>query len=146
MEVPGLAEKRPSVIVSDGILVRPHGETSSRWFRGIVHTVQLLQVGLKFHPSFHSIMGLKYDVQFELNRLTYRRMHQALDSPFREARVLFPTLIDISKNKLGKPTDIQMEEYTPFDRLVGQNPPQWLAATAVALLKPGSLPFVVFGP
>ncbi|KAG8917571.1 hypothetical protein FRC00_013438, partial [Tulasnella sp. 408] len=76
VSVPGLAEKRPSVIVGDRIKVRNHKQRTEHWFRGFVHVVEQLQVGLKFAPSFNSFRGQKYDVRFELNRLTLRRMHQ----------------------------------------------------------------------
>ncbi|KAG8984017.1 hypothetical protein FRB90_005620, partial [Tulasnella sp. 427] len=147
VSVPGLAEKRPSVIVGDKIKVRNHNQRAEHWFRGCVHVVEQLQVGLKFHPSFNSFKGQKYDVRFELNRLTLRRMHQAVaNTKFREERVLFPTHNIVQRLRMRKPVDRQMDRYAPFDRQIATNPPQWLAVAAIAELGDGAAPFVVFGP
>ncbi|KIO33700.1 hypothetical protein M407DRAFT_229531 [Tulasnella calospora MUT 4182] len=155
VSVPGLAEKRPSVIIGDKIKVRNHrprdgqrnDQRNEHWFRGYVHVVEQNQVGLKFDPSFHSFRGQKYDVRFELNRLTLRRMHQAVaHHKFREERVLFPNEDIVKKLRMRKPVDRQMDRYSPFDRQIATNPPQWLAVTAIAELSPGAVPFVVFGP
>ncbi|KAG8896554.1 hypothetical protein FRB99_008838 [Tulasnella sp. 403] len=146
VSVPGLAEKRPSVIIGDTIRVREHGRTNGPWYRGHVHNVEEKQVTLRFASSFYSIRRQTYDVRFELGRLPLRRMHQAVESAFTEGRVLFPTRTDILRVKVAKPTAARLNSHVPFDRLVGTNPPQWLATIAIAELKPGSVPFVVFGP
>ncbi|KAG8913246.1 hypothetical protein FRC01_004650, partial [Tulasnella sp. 417] len=154
-EVPGLAEKRPSVIIGDKIKVRNHKQRNARgndqrnehWFRGYVHVVEQNRVGLKFDPSFHSFRGQKYDVRFELNRLTLRRMHQAVShTKFREERVLFPNEDIVKRLRMHKPLAVQMNGYFPFDKQIATNKPQWLAVTAIAELGPGAVPFVVFGP
>jgi hypothetical protein len=41
LAVPGLAEKRPSVIVGDRILVKHHGSSKPHWWEGFVHKVRL---------------------------------------------------------------------------------------------------------
>ncbi|KIJ63043.1 hypothetical protein HYDPIDRAFT_41313, partial [Hydnomerulius pinastri MD-312] len=61
LEVPGLAEKRPSVLVGDRILVHKHGAPEGQWFEGYVHFVFNLE-----------------------------RQHQALDTAFSPERILFP--------------------------------------------------------
>lgn len=176
--MPGLAEKRPSVIIGDRIKVRNYNQRRGNrnqnepelWFRGCVHVVEATQVGLKFHDSFNSFRGQKYDVRFELNRLTLRRMHQvrlflssethslgdadqegvwlqAVTHPkFKEQRVLFPNEDIVKRLRMREPIATQMNRYSPFDRQIATNPPQWLAVTAIAELAPGAVPFVVFGP
>ncbi|TDL24428.1 P-loop containing nucleoside triphosphate hydrolase protein [Rickenella mellea] len=142
--VEGLAEKRPSIIVGDKMYVRNHGSSSDRWFEGHVHRVLEKSVDLRFHGSFNSYSGQRYDVRFELNRLTMRRMHQALSSAFKRPEVLFPAqqhVVELRVPSLGR-----MDELRCVDRKVGNNRPQLAAVAAIVHRPPGSVPFVVFGP
>jgi helicase MOV-10 len=41
---------------------------------------------------------------------------------------------------------VRPKALTPFNRLIGSNPPQMLAVSAILTLPAGSPPFVVFGP
>jgi helicase MOV-10 len=143
LDVPGLAEKRPSVIVGDRILVKEHGSPKPKWWEGYVHTVQLNDVGLRFNHSFHPVRGQRFDIRFCLNRLSLRRMHAALDIPTPNPRLLFPEEAHV---KCRKPSQGTINTLTPFNRLVGANPAQMLAVTAIRNLPEGSPPFVVFGP
>lgn len=144
LKVPGLAEKRPSVIVGDQILVKHHGSAKPHWWQGIVHHTRLNEVGLRFNNAFNAFKGQLFDVRFCLNRIPLRRMHQALDvGPASSSRLLFPEEVHI-KNR--KPSPGTVATLTPFNRLVGQNLPQMLAVTAIRNLLPGSPPFIVFGP
>lgn len=143
LEVPGLAEKRPSVILGDRILVKPHASTKPKWWQGYVHRVGLTEVGLRFNKDFSAFKGQRVDVRFCLNRSVLRRMHQALDSGGLCERLLFPT----SKNVLNpKPSSGTLKALNPINRVVGNNPPQRLAVSAIKNLRPGSPPFVIFGP
>ena len=144
LTVPGLAEKRPSVIVGDKVLVKNHGSQSTSWFCGYVHKVEQLRVGLKFSTRFNSLSGQKYDVRFCLGRLPLRRMHQALDSPFSPPRLLFPCSAHIIKNR--PPGMQELGVLNVIDRKIGGNLMQKLAVSSIRDLEPGSPPFVVFGP
>ena len=144
LTVPGLAEKRPSVIVGDKILVKPHGSQSTTWFSGYVYKVEQLRVGLRFTKSFSSLPGQKYDVRFSLGRIPLRRMHQALDSPFSPPRLLYP--LDVHVIKKRPPTAQEVGTLNVFDRKIRGNSMQELAVTTIRALEPGSPPFVVFGP
>lgn len=151
MEVPGLAEKRPSVIVGDKIIVRPVGRVSNntgdgKWFEGYVHKVEQTRVALVFHPSFRAIRNQRFDVSFRLSRLPLRRMHQALETSCLEARLLFPSPSIVEALKMRKPSAVECRDLSPFDRKIADNAPQWLAVCAIARLRPGAVPFVVFGP
>ena len=144
LEVEGLAEKRPSIIVSDKILVKNYNSERDYWFEGCVHKVHEKTVDLRFNPSFNSYRGQKYYVRFDLNRLTYRRMHQALTTAFNAPRVLFPTTEHLGV--LSVPTSRIIQTIQFVDRKIGDNPPQRLAVAAILYRLPGSVPFVVFGP
>ncbi|KAF6757649.1 RNA helicase [Ephemerocybe angulata] len=94
LAIPGLAEKRPSVLVGDRILVQASSTPNpGQWFEGHVHVVRQTEVGLRFHYNFDRLAwseGRRYNVRFKLSRIILRRMHQAMDSAYAEDRVLFP--------------------------------------------------------
>lgn len=137
----GLAENRPSVLVGDFILVKHSGESNDqRWFKGCVHTVMADQVSLRFNDSFSTYKGTKFDVRFVLNRLPFRRMHQAITIKVDSSRYLFPELERV------RAINAQPEPLTPFNRLVGENHEQSMAVAAIVNQPPGSVPFVIFGP
>ncbi|KAG1732662.1 RNA helicase [Suillus paluster] len=143
LNVPGLAEKRPSVLIGDRFLVQKHGAAEGRWFEGHVHVVRQESVGLQFHCSFRDwSQQQRYTVRFKLNRISMRRQHQALGAGLASERFLFPQEAHILP--LGSPPGVG--PITPFNPLIATNPPQLQAVKSILLQKPGSAPFVVFGP
>jgi hypothetical protein len=85
LEVPGLAEARPSVLIGDSILASAVDfETAAagrrKIYKGFVHQVDQRVVWLKFHASFGAsyITGQKMHVRFQLNPVPAWRCHQAL--------------------------------------------------------------------
>ncbi|KAA1476102.1 P-loop containing nucleoside triphosphate hydrolase protein [Dentipellis sp. KUC8613] len=139
--VPGLAEKRPSVLVGDRILVQRQGVDTGKWFEGHVHFVRQMEVGLRFHGSF-PVPGLsqQHHVRFKLNRIPVRRQHQALDTAFISERILFPTEAHLPTSTLAA------RRIAPFDRNIATNINQMKAVVAMMSLPPGSPPFLLFGP
>ncbi|TFK28523.1 RNA helicase [Coprinopsis marcescibilis] len=137
--IPGLAEKRPSVLIGDKILVQRVNAQAGNWFEGHVHVVRRDQVGLCFHTSFSGWSPTqKYNIRFRLNRIVMRRQHQALDSAFEEGRVLFPLQSHVK--------GISPRPIVFCNPLVAGNAPQVKAVVSIAHLPVGSPPFVVFGP
>ncbi|KAG6811022.1 hypothetical protein H0H92_009325 [Tricholoma furcatifolium] len=144
LEVPGLAEKRPSVLVGDRILVQPKGARVGRWFEGGVHHVRKEEVSLRFDRSFRGwAPDQLFYVRFKLNRYPARRQHQALDSAFSEERVMFPGQKFLPKGTYPKPADVRLQLANP---LIEKNLPQLQAVVSIVKQPPGSLPFVIFGP
>ncbi|KAF8156820.1 RNA helicase [Crassisporium funariophilum] len=143
LEVPGLAEKRPSVLVGDKIFVQDQGATNGRWFEGHVHVLRQTEVGLCFHGSFPAYTPAKrFHVRFKLNRIPVRRQHQAMDTVFTEDRVLFPFVTHLTGDAIPtSQTPIKL-----FNTLISTNAPQRQAVVSIVTQRPGSLPFVVFGP
>lgn len=99
LAVPGLAEKRPSVLRGDFVICTLEGVD----YRGYVHMVQMTDVFLKFSKSFHAIHvdRMHYDIKFVFPRRTMRILLQALSftksSEFKDSasvaryhRLLFP--------------------------------------------------------
>ncbi|ETW81078.1 hypothetical protein HETIRDRAFT_385786 [Heterobasidion irregulare TC 32-1] len=141
LEVPGLAEKRPSVLIGDSILVQRHGANSGKWFEGRVHYVHKEIVGLMFHKSFSNPdKNQRFDVRFKLNRHPLRRQHQALSSTFTPEHLLFPLQLHVH-TRAEDATVI-----TPHNRMLANNSRQLDAVSAIVNNPPGSVPFVVFGP
>ncbi|TFK72809.1 RNA helicase [Pluteus cervinus] len=140
LEVPGLAEKRPSVLVGDSILVQRHDQQNRRWFAGRVFRVEKEIVKLRFAGSFPaSSPNQSYTVHFKLNRVPFRRQHQALDTTFSQERVLLPTREHAIDGYRPHTLDI-------VNPLVVQNPRQLAAVHTIASQRPGSTPFIIFGP
>ncbi|KAL0572130.1 hypothetical protein V5O48_009828 [Marasmius crinis-equi] len=139
LDVPGLAEKRPSVLVGDRILVQRSGSAQGHWFEGGVHVVRKEEVGLKFHRSFTANPSDRFLVRFKLNRYPVRRQHQALDSAFTQDRVLFPAPQHLRRA-------IPQGVGRTYNPTIATNPRQLQAVTSIARAPAGSVPFVIFGP
>ena len=144
IEVPGLGEGRPSVIVGDIIHVHHTGDATGTWYEGCVHQITGRTARLRFNEKFTAYRGAKVDVKFTLNRLPDRRMHQAVTSDFDIRRLLFPTEAECLS--LRVPTTTQMRDVGLVDRTLLGNPEQLQAIIAIAFRPPGSVPFVMFGP
>ncbi|KAK7047845.1 hypothetical protein VNI00_006173 [Paramarasmius palmivorus] len=144
LEVKGLSEGRPSVLVGDFILVRQQNATSKTWFEGRVHQVHEQYVSLRFDDNFSTYRGTSFDVRFVLNRLSLRRMHAVVTNTNNPKRLLFPGPEHIRRNR--PVTQQQLDDITPFNRHVGEDPEQLETVAAIINMPPGSVPFVVFGP
>lgn len=149
MKVPGLAENRPSVLVGDYILVS-HSDSAvpladRTWYEGRVHDVRMNDVVLAFSDDFSTYRGTKFDVRFKLNRLPFRRMHHALMNRMNPGRILFPAREHVAGAK--RVTQAQRDRVPAlYNRQLKEDEEQFEAVTAILNLKPGSVPFVVFGP
>ncbi|UYV64032.1 MOV10L1 [Cordylochernes scorpioides] len=73
LELPGLAEGRPSLLVGDRALLTLPGsmeaEDKLTVYEGCIHEVHKDSIRLMFHPDFHAkYNGESYDISFEFNR------------------------------------------------------------------------------
>lgn len=124
--------------------MREQGATGGRWFEGHVHVLRQTEVGLQFHGSFGAYAaGRQFHIRFKLNRIPVRRQHQAMAAVFTEERVLFPLVTHLSG---CKPPSFSDSGLKPFNPVISSNAPQLQAVVSVVLQRPGSQPFVVFGP
>ncbi|KAK0204309.1 P-loop containing nucleoside triphosphate hydrolase protein [Desarmillaria ectypa] len=139
LNVPGLAEKRPSVLVGDVILARRSDAPKGHWYSGGVHVVRKEEVGLCFHRSFRAAPTDRFLVRFKLNRYPLRRQHQALDTAFAPPRLLLPT----EQHVLAF---LRATTWKPFNKLIGTNARQRQAVDCILRQRPGTVPFVIFGP
>ncbi|KAF5351006.1 hypothetical protein D9756_008275 [Leucocoprinus leucothites] len=148
LEVKGLAEGRPSVLVGDYILVSRTGEGDDgrerTWYEGRVHRVLLDRVSLRFRDGFNVYRGTKFDVQFVFNRISYRRMYHILRNSFDPKRLLFPGPEHLQGAR--SPTTAQKENLVLCNRQLEGDDEQLGAIAAILHMPPGSVPFIVFGP
>ncbi|XP_072026014.1 RNA helicase Mov10l1-like [Amphiura filiformis] len=97
LEVPGLAEGRPSVMVGDKIILSlPNANKYDAKYEGIVHEVLSDVVLLKFNEKFQeSYQAEEYNVAFTFSRTPLRRCHQAADfAKNLGMQVLFPSRVE----------------------------------------------------
>ncbi len=144
LQVEGLAEGRPSVLVGDSIRVQHVGQPNETWDKGRVHNVGMNHVSLRFNDAFNMYRGTKFEVRFVLNRVSFRRMHEALSNKNNPARLLFPGPEHLTT--AGPVTSAMMEEFSPLNRDIGRNREQLETVAAIVHQPRGSVPFIVFGP
>ncbi|EIN09073.1 P-loop containing nucleoside triphosphate hydrolase protein [Punctularia strigosozonata HHB-11173 SS5] len=143
LQVPGLAENRPSVIVGDRILVQPTDVDQGKWFEGRVFVVALQEVGMRLNSAFGAHKDKTCNVRFQLNRHPLRVQHQALKISNNPSRLLFPEPEHIAGDLAPSP---EILEGPRFDERILQNSAQLQAITSIVHRKPGAVPFVLFGP
>ena len=148
IEVPGLAEHRPSVLRGDAVLVRRAGGSrlGQSQFRGYAHMVHLAEVFLKFHRSFHDSMvhGVRVDVEFTFSKTVFRLMFQGL---FAVAEVppqlLFPTAAQpLAPARID--LDVDAVGIVTISR--GLNERQLLAVRGIMEGRCRPRPYLLFGP
>jgi hypothetical protein len=149
LEVPGLSEKRPSVLKGDAVIVHRPSQTSTvTKYRGYVHTVERDRVCLKFDRGFHAsyIANTPVNVEFTFNRMTLRIFHQGIDA-------LTPGLVNhLLPAVAAAPTvptaapELPAVAIQPVDRRL--NDQQMLAVKRIVQRSngPSDCPYIIYGP
>ena len=154
LRVPGLAEKRPSVLKGDSVLVHKLGGGDKK-FRGRAERIDCEEVGLKICESFNYISGQRVEVNFVLGRKPLRLFHQGLGEVKKArdggtiARLLFPEPFDLPETdhetpRLGGDGLPMNGLLRPFNRAL--NAAQRAAVCEIVAAKARTVPYVVFGP
>ncbi|XP_015079544.1 probable RNA helicase SDE3 [Solanum pennellii] len=141
LDVPGLAERRPSLVFGDFIFARlASGDASEITpYQGYIHRVEAEEVYLKFDEEFHinHVPGNLYNVQFSFNRTGVRRLHQAIEATESlNGEILFPSGISRTRN-------IQAARLAPNSCML--NKEQTTAVEKILGCK-GGAPYVIHGP
>ncbi|KAG8899891.1 hypothetical protein FRB99_006393 [Tulasnella sp. 403] len=145
LTVPGLAEKRPSVLWGDSVMFRIEGNEKP-WYEGLVVELRLREIGVRFKRTVKINTKNRFDVQFMPCRIPIRRMHEAVGHEFTPERLFFPEGEQIL-NPLPPSTEQIAEIANSLSNpLVATNPPQLQAVTAIINQPPGSPPFIIYGP
>ncbi|CAA0823075.1 Probable RNA helicase SDE3 [Striga hermonthica] len=142
LEVPGLAEKRPSLVSGDYIFVKLASEDQDATvgaYQGFIHRVEAEEVYLKFEQKFHNNhrdINL-YNVQFTYNRTNMRRLYQAVEAAELLPRnFLFPTVPP--KRSLVGPKPV-----VPISCTLNE---EQLSAIEMILARRGGPPYLIHGP
>lgn len=141
LDVPGLAERRPSLVYGDFIFARIASADASETtpYQGYIHRVEAEEVYLKFDEEFHinHVPGNLYNVQFSFNRTGVRRLHQAIEATESlNGEILFPSGISRKRN-------IQAARLAPNSCML--NKEQTSAVEKILGCK-GGAPYVIHGP
>ncbi|KAM5569455.1 putative RNA helicase SDE3 [Rosa sericea] len=142
LEVPGLAERRPSLVQGDHVFAKLSeyaDDTTLDPYQGFIHHVEADEVYLKFAQDFHRDHrdGNLYNVQFTYNRVSMRRVYQATDAAAELDRgFLFPS--ESNKRWINAPKLFPI----PSCRL---NEEQMRAVEMILGCK-GGPPYVIHGP
>ncbi|XP_019423448.1 PREDICTED: probable RNA helicase SDE3 isoform X1 [Lupinus angustifolius] len=109
MEVPGLAERRPSLVHGDYIFAKIASghDNNNKSYQGFIHRVEADEIFLKFDPEFHLLHrdGNLYNVHFTYNRINMRRLYQAVEAAESlGSEFLFPSAS--SKRRCIKTNDL----------------------------------------
>lgn len=140
LEVPGLAERRPSLVVGDYIFARLDGDnTDKRAYQGYIHRVEadeiLLKFDLTFHQSHHD--SNLYNINFAYNRTNMRKLYHAIQA----AEKIGPALLFPSYN-----TRTRYIRTSPL-KLINKNLNKEQANTVKKVLGcKGAPPYVLHGP
>jgi helicase MOV-10 len=148
LKVPGLAEKRPSVLRGDTVHVKPAGSGFDRkWVEGVAERIEQEEVGLRFSEAFAQSYtpGQRLDVHFVLGRTPLRLFHQGVEAT-REMRpsVLFPERSDVLSSTTTRRAMVPFEHTRAFDPNL--NDEQRAAVKAVIDGRFRDVPYIIFGP
>ncbi|XP_077581896.1 putative helicase mov-10-B.1 [Stigmatopora nigra] len=143
LEIPGLSENKPSVLRGDKLLVYPQGETKQKYC-GCVHKIERNSVKLGFSSTLLNIFldGMKFVVEFTLNRLILRVEHRAVDfaTEFELEKVLLPPA------SLASKTASNIPRLSFFNRQLANNPEQVKAVCHIVAGTSKPAPYLLFGP
>ena len=107
LAVPGLAEKRPSLLRGDIVLATVAAAGNGTTYKGYIHVVEQGHVLLMFHPDFHRhhTEARPYNIEFVYPRRTLRIIHQGLQLANEDGRadfssaILFPAQRAVTSNE-----------------------------------------------
>jgi hypothetical protein len=151
LNVPGLAESRPSVLKGDLITIQISSD-KSKCFESYVDRVSLENAFLRFPRVFEDrfVNGTKVDVRFRFRRVQLRSMHQALDVLADKChrmlqRVLFPDppMTDaLCPPMIAEPSTV--EELRLYNRDLNREQKLAVFGAMRSVARPA--PYLIYGP
>ncbi|GLT47611.1 hypothetical protein SLA2020_212970 [Shorea laevis] len=141
LEVPGLAERRPSLVHGDYVFAKlaSNDPGNVSVYQGYIYRVEADEVLLRFAKDFHShhSNGNLYNVQFTYNRVNMRRLYQAVEAAENlEDDLLFPS--HSTKRKL-----IKTKPFVPLTCSLNE---EQMHSVEMILGCKGAPPYVIYGP
>ncbi|XP_062852676.1 putative helicase mov-10-B.1 [Trichomycterus rosablanca] len=144
LQVPGVAENRPSVLRGDYLTVCLSDDKYQpiTMYKGYVHRVELDTIKLGFSKILVQkfIANIKVDVEFSFNRYPIKLQHRAVElaAQHKLGNVLFPTDSGVKEAALPK---LRM-----YDRNLEENPEQKAAVQHIVSGQSKPAPYLIFGP
>ncbi|XP_060775441.1 putative helicase mov-10-B.1 isoform X2 [Neoarius graeffei] len=144
LQVPGVAENRPSVLRGDDLTVYLSEDKTQpiTTYKGYVHRVELESVKLGFSKKLLQkfIANMKFNVEFSFNRFPLRLQHRAVQLAAEHGLgdVLFPTHNGVKQAALPK---LKM-----YNRDLETNPEQKAAVQHILSGQYKPAPYLIFGP
>nr|CAH7742468.1 unnamed protein product [Callosobruchus chinensis] len=149
LEVPGLAEKRPSVIKNDYIDIKTVGD-EHRGYRGEIVQVLDKEVLIgnmdeEFTEYWKINPTIEVSVRFVLGRLSYERMHQGVDQVVANGMVplLFP-YEDLRNRTVEECRSLNDADF--YNTAILTNQEQRTAVYKILTNSAKPVPYIIFGP
>ncbi|GKV42430.1 hypothetical protein SLEP1_g49837 [Rubroshorea leprosula] len=142
LQVPGLAERRPSLVHGDYIFAKLAFDDASETtppYQGYIHRVEADEVYLMFAAEFHLRHRDEnlYNVQFTYNRINMRRQYQAVEAAEKLALdFLFPS--ECPENRVIETTPL-----VPISSTLNE---EQMCSIEMILGCKGGPPYVIYGP
>ncbi|KAF2298530.1 hypothetical protein GH714_023978 [Hevea brasiliensis] len=140
LEVPGLAERRPSLVHGDYVFVKLASSTTANTVhKGCIYRVEADEVLLRFTKDLHACHqnGNLYNVRFAYNRVNIRRLYQAVEAAENlEPDLLFPS--QSTRRRL-----ITTARFVPFTSSLNA---EQMHSVQMILGCEGAPPYVIYGP
>ncbi|NWZ52354.1 SDE3 helicase, partial [Haliaeetus albicilla] len=147
LDVPGVAENRPSVLKGDHLFAHLSSERDCSplvQYKGYVHSVELEKVRLGFSSKLQKkfVNNLRFDVTFTFSRLPLQVQHRAATLAMQRglSSLLFPSASCHKSLFTGT--------FQPrwFDRKLQANEEQCRAVTHIVTGMSRPAPYLIFGP
>ena len=135
LEVPGLAENRPSVLKGDKIYAQVYTGNSSKTepveYEGYVHQIEdsAIIVGFSKRLRDKFVANMQFNIRFTFNRFPNRNMHRASEFISHNPEFtsfVFPQLANGAQNELNQESNVRF-----FDSKIEQNKEQKLAVMSI---------------
>ncbi|XP_069801360.1 helicase MOV-10 [Dendropsophus ebraccatus] len=147
LDVPGVAENRPSVLRGDHLFVTMSDEPESPnkiCYKGYVHGVELEKVKLGFSQNLTGkfLPGMQFDVTFTFNRMPLKVQHRAVDLAVERGlqQCLFPTGSNHQQPILNT------DGLRLYDQKLENNQEQFMAVKQIVSGMSRPAPYLIFGP
>ncbi|KAK9884828.1 hypothetical protein WA026_009054 [Henosepilachna vigintioctopunctata] len=147
VEVPGLAERRPSLITGDLVRIRVHNDHIA--YEGYIHKLQdrhviVRSLDYELLDMLSEFPQTELDVSFQLGRVPLERAHDGIDRLYSKGLLnnLFPDNLDYVP--YVKTYILEDEDF--FNKNIVNNIEQKNAIEKIVNCSSGDAPYIVFGP
>ncbi|XP_045779175.1 probable RNA helicase armi [Maniola jurtina] len=144
IEMPGLAEKRPSLIKGDRVIVTDTWASDAPQYEGFIHSVRGNFLLMKFNLHFHETYGgSDVSIEFHLLRTIYRRAHHAINLALSNLGpdILFPSRLIVKPLQIP-PEDLDKIEW--FNQNLNKHQKNAISNILKGECRP--MPYIIFGP